>query len=266
MPFISLTDVSVDLPVYDGAHRSFRRSILSAGIGGMIFRTSRRFVGIRALDGITLHLREGDRLGLIGPNGAGKSTLLRVLAGIHEPTSGTAVIEGGTSSLLNVNSILDPEMTGYENIDQARLFLGIPTGRRAGLYRDVETLTELGTFLDLPVKTYSAGMLVRLSFALLTAQEPEILLLDEALGVGDAGFMGRAAKRIKELRHRSHILVLASHSTDDIRQMCNKAAWLDRGRIRQLGPPEEILAAYRNCAHEELAAVGPGVGAVNEGA
>lgn len=265
MPSISLADVSVDLPVYDGARRSFRHAVLSAGIGGMISRTPRRHIVIRALDGIMLNLREGDRLGLIGPNGAGKSTLLRVLAGICEPTGGTAVVEGRTSSLLDVGSILDPEMTGYENIDQARLFLGIPANRRADLYRDVEALTELGSFLDLPVRTYSAGMLVRLSFALLTAQEPEILLLDEALGVGDASFGQRAVRRVEQLGDRGHILVLASHSAADIRRMCNKVAWLDRGRLRRLGPVDEVLTAYRDLPDSDMTTFGAAVAADVEG-
>lgn len=244
MPSIILDNVRVDLPVYDGSHRSLRRAVLSMGVGGAIFRRDRNHVSVRALDDISLTLRDGDRVGLIGHNGAGKSTLLRVLAGIYEPTEGRAVIKGRASSLLSMTSMLDPEMTGYENIDHARVLLGIPARRQAELCREIEDFTELGAFLDMPVRTYSAGMTVRLSFALLTAQEPEILLLDEAVGAGDAAFVDKAAERVRALCDQASILVLASHSQEHIRRLCNKVLWLDHGRLRLFGPVDEVLAAY----------------------
>lgn len=244
MPSIALNNVRVDLPVYDGSHRSLRRAVLSMGVGGPIFRRDRRHVMVRALDGISLDLHDGDRVGLIGHNGAGKSTLLRVLAGIYEPTAGQAIIKGKVSSLLNMASLLDSEMTGYENIEHARVLLGIPARHHAELCQEIEDFTELGAFLDMPVRTYSAGMQVRLSFALLTAQAPEILLLDEALGAGDAAFVHKAAERVRALCARASILVLASHAPSHIRQLCNKVIWLEHGCIRRFGPVDEILAAY----------------------
>lgn len=244
MASIILDQVRVDLPVYDGSRRSLRRTMLSMGVGGMVFRDDRQHLIVRALDGITLSLRDGDRVGLIGHNGAGKSTLLRVLAGIFEPTHGHALVTGKVSSLLNMAAMLDPEMTGYENIDHASVLLGIPTSRRAALCAEIEDFTELGAFLDMPVRTYSAGMQVRLSFALLTSQSPEILLLDEALGAGDAGFVHKAAARVRDRCDRANILVLASHAQDHIRQLCATAVWLEHGRIRQFGPVDDVLAAY----------------------
>ena len=251
MPSVTLDNVSVDLPVYDGGHRSLRRAML-AGVGGRIFRSRRGVCAVRALDGISLALHDGDRVGVIGHNGAGKSTLLRVLAGILEPTDGDAVIEGRASSLLDMASLLDPEMTGYENIEQVGALLLLPARARAALLQDVEEFTQLGAFLDMPVRTYSSGMLVRLSFTLLTAQTPEILLLDEALGAGDATFVGMAADRVSRLCDQASILVMASHAQGHIIQLCTHVVWLEHGRIRRFGPMDEILAEYAQAAPPPL--------------
>lgn len=247
MPHIILDKISVDLPVYDATHRSFRRKLVSMGLGGAILSQGRHAI-VRALNGISLSLAPGDRMGLIGRNGAGKSTLLRVLAGICEPSTGHAEITGSVSTLLSLGSILDPEMTGFENIEHGALLLDLPPGRRRGLSDEIAEFTQLGDFLNMPVRTYSAGMQIRLSFALLTAQEPDILLLDEVMGAGDADFMDKAQKRIRDLQDRAKILVMASHADDALRQMCTTLIWLDHGRIVQIGPVEQVLAAYHGKA------------------
>lgn len=244
MPHIQLDKVSVDFPIYDGAQRSFRHTLLSSGIGGIISRHGRRHVEVRALNGLSLRLEKGDRLGLIGRNGAGKSTLLRLLAGLCEPTEGQLDVAGRTAALLNIVSVLDPEMTGYENITRALVLLSIPGSDHTALTRDVEDFTELGSFLNLPVKVYSSGMQLRLSFALMTAQQPEILLLDEVLSAGDAQFHMRAESRMTELRNRTDIVVFASHIEQEIRQVCNKVLWLEQGHCRAIGDAESVLAAY----------------------
>lgn len=244
MSHILLDDVTVDFPIYDGNQRSLRRTLLATGIGGTIIRRNSRHLAVRALEGITLDIRDGDRIGLIGHNGAGKSTLLKVLAGLYQPTRGRAVISGRVVPLLNLGVLLDPEMTGYENIDHAAILLEIPAARRRLLVEDVEEFTELGDFLGLPVKTYSQGMLLRLSFALMTAHEPEIMLADEVLGVGDSGFMARAAARMTEFHKRINIMVFASHAEGQIRSSCNKVLWLDHGRLHRFGPVEEVMNAY----------------------
>ena len=250
MPSIILDNVSVDLPIYDGASRSFRRALLSPmRVGGTITRDRGHMV-VRALAGISVELRDGDRLGLIGHNGAGKSTLLRVMGGIYEPTGGVATITGRTSSLLDMSSILDPEMTGFENIERAPILLGLPGRDGQWLRGQVEEFTGLGEFLHMPVKTYSSGMRVRLSFALLTAQEPEILLLDEALGAGDAGFVQKATDRARHIRDNANIVVFASHALGNIRAMCNKVMWLEHGRIRGFGAVDPVLADYQRAMAE----------------
>ena len=243
MPAISLDQVTVDLPIYDAHHRSFRRAILSARIGGDILNHRRGYPVVRALDHVSLNLNEGDRLGLVGHNGAGKSTLLRVLGGLCEPTGGTARTNLEVCSLLTTSSILDPEMTGHENIEHAAIMLGLGD-KRAELSRDVADFTELGAYLDLPVRTYSSGMSMRLSFALLTAQNPDILLLDEVMGAGDLHFFTRATERLARLRERAGIIVVVSHDPNHIRKLCSTVAWLDHGRLRLIGPTDEVMNAY----------------------
>jgi lipopolysaccharide transport system ATP-binding protein len=245
MPSIILEKVSVDFPVYDGAQRSFRRKLMQLGIGGVISQRGRGHLNVRALDGIDLALKDGDRIGLIGHNGAGKSTLLRILAGIREPTSGSIVIDGKTAALLSLGSILDPEMTGYENIERASVLLEIPGKRRKDLVLEVEQFTGLGDYLNLPVKVYSAGMQLRLSYALMTAQEPDILLLDEIYSAGDAEFRAKSEERICELGKRTSILVFSSHAPNEIERICNKVVWLEHGRIRRIGAIADTLEEFQ---------------------
>jgi lipopolysaccharide transport system ATP-binding protein len=244
MTHIRLDNVTVDFPIYDGAQRSFRRTILNVGIGGIISQRGHRHFEVRALDGISLELKKGDRLGLIGCNGAGKSTLLRVLAGLREPTAGRLEVSGKAAALLNIASILDPEMTGHENIGRAFVLLGIPSRDRAALAKDVENFTELGAYLHLPVKVYSAGMQLRLSFSLMTMRQPQILLLDETLTAGDARFSARANARMDTLTNWTDIVVFASHVKSEIRRICNRVLWLEKGRCRCLGDTESVLKAY----------------------
>lgn len=244
MPRLLLDNVSVDFPIYDATHRSMRRTLLSMGVGGAIFQRNRHQMAVRALDGIDLDLRDGDRVGLIGHNGAGKSTLLRVLAGLCEPSGGGVLIDGRVGTLLSLLSILDPEMTGFENIDTAAVLLDLPAARRRTLADEVADFTELGEFLALPIKTYSTGMQLRLSLGLMTAQEPDILLVDEVMGAGDAHFFDKASRRLAGLRDRTSIMVMASHNNDQIRQLCNQGIWLEHGRIVRQGPVDEVLAAY----------------------
>jgi len=203
---------------------------------------------VRALNHLSMTIRDGDRLGLIGANGAGKTTLLRVLAGIYAPTLGRVHINGRVSTLFITSPGLDTEDTGYENIYTCGRFLGMSKAEIARKLPDIEEFSELGDYLALPVRTYSAGMLTRLGFAVATAIDPDILVLDEGLGAGDARFAERAKKRVETLLRRTNVLILASHSNDLIKQMCNRAVLLDHGRVIRDGKPDEILEQY----HEML--------------
>lgn len=241
-----LDNVTVDYPVY-GSKISFR-SALKRTVGGLIRREGRdeQHVVVRALDQISLSIKHSDRLGVIGHNGAGKSTLLRVCAGVYEPTMGSVAMAGRVSPLFNASPGLDPDDTGYENILTCGLFLGMSQAEVAQKVSDIEQFCELGDYLNIPVRAYSSGMLTRLCFAIATSIDPEILILDEGLGAGDARFAEQAERRVESLVARSSIMILSSHSDALIRAMCNKAILLHSGRIEMEGTVDEVLEAYQN--------------------
>ena len=200
---------------------------------------------MRALQNVSLKLGHGDRLGILGHNGAGKSTLLRVMAGVYVPTTGRVIIDGRVSPLFNTSPGLDIDDSGYENIVTCGMLLGMTPAEITRKTPGIAEFTELGDYLNLPVRTYSTGMVTRLGFAIATALDPEILLLDEGLGAGDARFAEHAKRRIDALIQRSSILVLASHSEALIRSMCNRAMLLDGGRIAMLGSADDVIEGYR---------------------
>ncbi len=260
MASITLDKVVIDFPIY-GSNRSWRHALLSRGTGGVIRRAggnSGRMV-VRAIDQMDLRIEHGDRVGLIGHNGAGKSTLLHVLSGVYEPTEGRIAIEGQISPLFDAAPGLDPDDSGYENIITCGMFLGMTRDEIERKIPDIEEFSELGNYLSLPVRTYSSGMVTRFGFAVATSIDPEILLLDEGLGAGDARFAEKAAHRVEALIKRSSILVLASHSETLLHQMCNKAILLDKGRILAQGPVGEMIDLYHQSSSVplEAAAVAP---------
>jgi len=235
MVALELCNVSVDFRVYDASARSLKKKVLAIGTGGKIGRDASDHVVVKALDGVNLSLKRGDRLGLLGRNGAGKSTLLRVMAGIYEPTAGRVRVDGRVAALLGGSPGMDPESTGRENITLHGLYLGLS---RAEIRRQTEAIvdfTELGSFIDLPLRTYSSGMRARLAFGIATAVIPEILLLDEGIGAGDAAFLEKANRRLQEFVGHAGILVLASHSEAMVRQFCDKCVVLDQGRVSSVG-------------------------------
>ena len=247
MASIDLENVVVSFPVYDQGARSLKKRIISATTGGRIESDadSGKISVVQALDGVTLSLRHGDRVGLVGHNGAGKTTLLRVLAGIYEPTIGTAKITGHAAPLFDVALGMDPESTGYENIVLRGLFLGLSHNAINARVDEIAEFTELGSFLELPIRTYSAGMRMRLAFAVSTSIEPDILLLDEGIGAGDAAFLEKASRRLKEFTEKAAIIVLASHSEGLIRQMCDKAVLMEHGKVLLVGDTNDVLEHYR---------------------
>lgn len=203
-----------------------------------------RIVGVRALAGIDLSLRSGDRLAIIGRNGAGKTTLLQVLAGVLMPTRGEVVMSGRTTNLINLNLGMQTEATGSRNITLRGLAAGHTKAEIERRRSDIADFAELGRFIDMPIDTYSSGMRMRLSFAIATAFEPEILLLDEWLSAGDAAFRRKATDRMARFAERAGILVLASHNKDLLLGNCNRAIWLEGGRLKGAGTVEETLASY----------------------
>jgi homopolymeric O-antigen transport system ATP-binding protein len=245
MPSIELHDVSVSFSVYSAGSRSLKNAMLAATTGGRIGAEARH-IAVQALDKVSFQLDDGDRVVLIGHNGAGKTTLLRVLAGIYEPLFGTVRINGRVTPMFDLNLGIDPESSGYENIILRGLYLGLSKSEILARRDSVAEFTELGQFLDLPVRTYSAGMQARLAFAMATCIEPEILLLDEGIGAGDAKFLDKANRRLDQFIEKAGILVLASHSVDLARRFCSKALLMEHGRAVWIGEIEEGLRVYQD--------------------
>lgn len=244
MAFIRLRDVAVEFPIYNGGSRSLKKLLLHATTKGNIGKDARDRITVAALAGVNLDIRHGDRLALIGANGAGKSTLLKVLAGVYEPTCGQVHASGRVSALLTASVGLNADATGRENIVMRGMFMNIHPREMRARVDEVAEFTELGYYIDMPVRTYSAGMLIRLCFAAATAFPPEILLMDEWLSAGDAGFLAKARKRMTDFVAGSSILVLASHTLPLLQEWCNRAVLLDQGRIVASGSVEEVTALY----------------------
>lgn len=243
MASITLSDVSVKFSIFTATGRSLKKQLVRATTGGRIVSDTGHVV-IEALRNISLELKLGDRLALIGHNGAGKTTLLRVLAGVYEPVSGYIDVQGRVAPLFDIGVGIDPEATGYENIHLRGTLLGIPKRKLEEQAQEIEDFAELGDYMDMPVRTYSSGMMLRLAFGISTCVTPEILLMDEYLGVGDAKFMHKAEERMERLIAGAGIMVLASHSKELVQRMCNRALWLDGGTVRGFGPASELLEEY----------------------
>lgn len=243
MARVELKNIRVDFPIYGTQHLSLRNAIYRRATGGAIQRDSQnkdRMV-VRALSGISMNLVQGDRLGLIGHNGAGKSTLLKAIAGIYEPVSGSIMVEGRVTPLFDMMPGLDVEDTGYENIFTSGMLLGMSREFIEQKIPEIEEFSELGEYLSLPVRTYSAGMTTRLGFALVTALDPDVLLMDEGFGAADLRFAERSAERMDDFIGRSRIMILASHSDSMISSICNKAAWLNEGHLVELGDRKSVV-------------------------
>ncbi len=241
MVSIKLQNAGVDFEIYNARGRSLRSDLLRR-VGGKVGRGGGDRVIVRALRDIDLTLQPGDRLALVGHNGAGKSTLLRVMSGAYEPSSGSATIDGKVSSLLDLAMGMDYELTGRQNIVLRGVFLGMTFAEANALVPEIADFSELGAYLDLPMRTYSSGMVLRLAFGVSTAVQPGIILLDEMISAGDAAFADKAKRRLDKMLSRARILVLASHNPETLRQHCNRAILLREGTIVADGPLEEILA------------------------
>ena len=243
MASIDLQGVGLDFPVYDSRARSFKQALTD--LGGRLSRNDGNGrITIEALRDVTLSLRPGDRVALIGRNGAGKSTLLKVMAGVYEPPIGRAQISGRVASLLNMTMGMDFAATGYNNIIMRGVFLGMTFAEARSKIPEIEEFTELGSYLSLPIRTYSSGMLVRLALAIATADEADIVLTDEVIGAGDASFMRKASERLRSVIERAKILVIATHDPNLVANLCTRAIVLSGGRVRFDGPAKDANEFY----------------------
>lgn len=244
MASIQLNDVSVDFVLYQGSARSLKKTLLRTSTSGVLKHDAHHRITVKALNALSLTLEHGDRVGLVGGNGAGKTTLLRVLAGVYEPTGGRIRVEGRVTPLFDLGLGLDMDASGYDNIRMRAAYFGLDRDEVERKMDDIAAFTELGDYLDLPVRTYSAGMTLRLAFAAATSVDPEILLMDEWLAVSDTRFLEKAQRRAEGFVDRSSIMVVASHVEDVLKRLCNKLLWLERGAVRHFGPVDEVLDAY----------------------
>jgi ABC-type polysaccharide/polyol phosphate transport system ATPase subunit len=252
---VDVQDISFTYPVFEIVGRSLKISLLRQMAGGKV--STKGVVHVDALSDISFSLKPGDRLGLIGHNGSGKSTLLRVLSGIAHPQKGRVKMIGRVVPLIEKGIGINPELSGEANIELPLRLLGATSAEVARAQRDIPEFTGLGAFMQLPVRTYSEGMRTRLSFAICTALEADILVLDEWLSAGDIDFHERASARLTSRIDATGIVVMASHSLELVATVCNKVAWLDGGRLAAFGEPGPVIDAYVRRASEGAAVEAP---------
>jgi len=241
---IEFNNACVDFPIYNANSRSLKNRLINVATGGQLNTDAQGRVLVRALEDLTFTLNDGDRVGIVGHNGAGKSTLLRLLSGVYFPSAGSVKIEGEVGSLIDISLGIDHEATGRENIYIRGSLLGMSKNTISTQMEEIIEFSELGDFVDMPVRTYSSGMHLRLAFAVSTIVQPEILLMDEWLSVGDEGFKLKAKLRMNDLVRKTNILIIASHSKEQILQTCNRAIWLEHGKIVMDDDAAKVATAY----------------------
>ncbi|CAI3952086.1 ABC transporter ATP-binding protein [Commensalibacter communis] len=256
--FIKMEHLSIEFPVFQLESRSLKKTLFSnvkkmmnnpqrhhQRTGAEIVTTANNDVVVQALRDINLTIQSGERVGLIGHNGAGKSTLLRAITGIYEPNSGHIQSHGHIEALLSTNAGMNPLLSGRENIYLRGKRLGLSQKKIQELAKDVEAFAELNEFIELPIKIYSSGMLMRLGFGLSTSIVPNILLMDEWFMAGDSNFQEKARNRLVSIVDKADILVLTTHSLSILQQWCNRLIWLKAGQIIADGPTDIILDQYK---------------------
>lgn len=242
MAHITFDNVSIFFPIFDMKSRSLKNRLMHFATGGLLKSDAGgRLTVVCALQSISLSFNPGDRIGIVGHNGAGKSTLLRALNRIYPPTFGEAEIVGKTSSLIDITLGIDPDATGIENIFIRAALLGLDSTFIKSKLDEIVEFSELGEYINLPVRVYSSGMHMRLAFSVATIMQPEILIMDEWLSVGDSSFQQKAEARLHEMINNTEIMVIASHSTALLKDICNRIIWLKNGHILASGTPEEII-------------------------
>lgn len=244
MALIDFKGVCVDFPVFNSSGRSLKKRLMQVATGGQLNEDATGVVVIRALENLNFRIQDGERVALLGHNGAGKTTLLRVLSGVYSPTSGCADIEGQLGSLIDISLGIDPEASGLENIYIRGRLLGMSANDIKNKTPEIIEYSGLGDFIEMPVRTYSTGMHMRLAFTISTTLRPEILLMDEWLSVGDEGFKQKAEERMKEVVQSTSILVIATHSRELAINTCTRAIWLEHGKIKMDATPEQVCQAY----------------------
>lgn len=240
MAKVELDNVSLTFTVRQHKRGSFKEYVLSQMFRG----GANPRVAVHALNGVTIRAGEGDRIGIVGHNGAGKSTLLKTIAGIYPPTEGTRTVEGKICSLFDITLGFEPEATGMDNITYRAYLQGETPKSLKTKIAEIAEFTELGEYLHMPVRHYSAGMMMRLAFSIATMVEPDVLLVDEVLAVGDLAFQIKAQARMKEMMARAGIMFVVAHDMGTLQNVCNRAVWLAHGAVQMEGDPKDVVNAY----------------------
>ena len=235
---IEVSDVSMRFRMNSDRIMSLKEFVTTA------LRGKLRYQEFTALERVSFTVKKGETLGLIGRNGAGKSTMLKVISGILKPTEGSVTCHGNVVPMLELGSGFDMDLTGKENIFLNGAILGYSEGFLKAKYDEIVEFSELGQFIEVPIRNYSSGMLARLAFSIATVVQPEILIVDEILAVGDAQFQEKSKRRMMELMGGGTTVLFVSHSIEQIREMCSKAIWLEKGKIRVVGDAKELCDAY----------------------
>lgn len=250
-----MTDTAVPHPqdeIIRLEHISVRYSLPSERIGTFkeyvirILQRKIRFNSFWALNDVNLSVYAGEVLGIIGKNGAGKSTMLKVISRVLRPTQGRVVVYGKIAPLLEIGAGFHNELTGRENIYLNGALLGYSRTEMNSCFQNILDFSELHEFIDAPIRTYSSGMYARLGFSVATAHQPDILIIDEILGVGDESFQRKCADRIARFQENGTTILLVSHTMDPIERLCQRVVWIDHGKIEMVGKPNEVISAYRN--------------------
>ena len=244
MANIKFNNVSIEIPVFNANSRSLKNKIIRVASIGKLGNDTSGHIIVKALKNLNFELKNGDKLGIIGSNGAGKSTLLRAITGVYPPTEGRVATKGNIASLIDISLGIDHEATGRENIILRGALLGITDAEMKEKINEIIEFSELNEFIDMPVRTYSSGMHLRLAFSVSTVINPEVLIMDEWLSVGDENFKIKADTRLAKLVNSTDILVIASHSSELIKKNCNRVIWLENGEIKMDGNPKEICPLY----------------------
>lgn len=243
MGVLSVSGLTVDFTVYSARSRSLRQSLMKISTGGLLLKNASDRVVVRALNNVSFEVEEGDRIALVGHNGSGKSTLLRTLAGIYAPSAGDVRANGRISAALDPMMGMEPEASGRENALALARYRGESSQSALSALPSIVEATELGPFLDLPLKTYSAGMIARLSFAVATSFQPDILLMDEWITAVDSAFVERARKRLEDYFLSARAVLLATHDHHLVHRLCNKVLVMEHGFLKAVGPPATMFAA-----------------------
>lgn len=239
-PIIEVNDVSMRFRMANDRISSIKEFAIAKLTGKL------KYNEFEALKHVSFEVQRGEVVGLIGHNGAGKSTMLKVISGILKPTEGSVTVRGNIAPMLELGSGFDFDMTGRENIFLNGAILGYSEEFLNSKYQEIVDFSEIGQFMDMPLRNYSSGMIARLAFSIATVVVPEVLIVDEVLSVGDADFQEKSRRRMMELMGGGTTVLFVSHNLDQVREMCNRIVWLDHGEVRQFGNADTVCETFRN--------------------